>query len=131
MIYLIIEFSGNITEIGIKASVTTPSGPGQSPQQPSTLLLSAHGAIVNNLLNHIMKILNIFHHVIMNIRPVFIPQGQKNDNIFFTGSKEFLTFNTFGYFGNDYFYLKIYNLIRISYNSYKVRLHFIHKFTFN
>lgn len=77
--------------------------------------------IIDNLLLHVLKLLNIFHHVIMGIRPIFVPKGQKND-IFFTGSKEFVVFNKLGYFGNDYFYLKIYNLIKVSYNNYKVSI---------
>lgn len=73
---------------------------------------------INTLLLHVLKLLNIFHHVFNDTRPVYIPKGQKND--IFISTKEFQLFESFGYFGNDYFYRKIYQLLRQSYDSYKV-----------
>lgn len=72
------------------------------------------------LLSHIVKMLNVFHHVFTNQRPLFIPKGQKTD--IFIGSKELNTLNSFGYFGNDYFYLKIYKLLKVSFDAYKVSI---------
>lgn len=74
--------------------------------------------LADDLLKHILKLLNIFHHVFTNTKPVYFPRGQKND--IFIGSKEFQIYNHFGYFGNDYFYLKIYDVVKVSYNNYKV-----------
>lgn len=73
---------------------------------------------VDDLLLHIMKLLNIFHSLLTNSKPIFYPKDQKND--FFIGPKEFQMYNHLGYFGNDYFYLKLYNLIKVSYDNYKV-----------
>lgn len=71
--------------------------------------------------------MNIYHTILINGKPVFYPKGQKND--FFIGPKEFQLYNHLGYFGNDYFYLKLYNLIKISYDNYKVSI-FIFYFLF-
>ncbi|KAJ6637731.1 Huntingtin [Pseudolycoriella hygida] len=75
---------------------------------------------INDLLLHVLKLLNIFYHVFNNIRPVYIPKGQKND--IFISTKEFQLFENFGYFGNDYFYRKLYKLMRQSYDSYKITI---------
>lgn len=65
-----------------------------------------------------MKLLSIFYNVLNNKRPVFIPKGQKPD--LFVNSRELQLMNSYGYFGNDYFYLKIYKIVRIIYENYKV-----------
>lgn len=70
------------------------------------------------LLSHIVKMLNVFHHVFTSQRPLFIPKGQKSD--LFIGSKELNVLNSFGYFGNDYFYLRLYKSLKVSYDTYKV-----------
>lgn len=75
-------------------------------------------AITSSLLGHVMKLLSIFHNVLNNKRPVFIPKGQKAD--LFANSREQHLLNSHGYFGNDYFYLKIYKILRIIYENYKV-----------
>lgn len=77
------------------------------------------------LLCHIVKMLNVYHHVFTNQRPLFIPKGQKSD--LFIGSKELHLLNSFGYFGNDYFYLKLHNLLKISFDAYEVRPNNGHK----
>lgn len=73
---------------------------------------------VKELLSHIVKMLNIFHHVYTNQKPLFVPKGQKSD--LFVGSKELQLLNSWSYFGNDYFYLNLYKALRISYDAYKV-----------
>lgn len=75
-------------------------------------------AITTALLGHVMKLLSIYHNVLINKRPVFIPKGQKAD--IFVYSRELQLLNSYGYFGNDYFYLKIYKILRIIYENYKV-----------
>lgn len=72
------------------------------------------------LLTHIMRLLNIFQHVLTNKRPVFIAKGQKTD--IFVNSREMLMVNSYGYFGNDYFYLKIYKILRSFFESYKTTI---------
>lgn len=67
-----------------------------------------------------MKFLSIYHNVLINKRPVFIPKGHKAD--LFVNSRELQLINSYGYFGNDYFYLKIYKILRIIHENYKVFL---------
>lgn len=67
-----------------------------------------------------MKLLSIYHNVLINKRPVFIPKGHKAD--LFVNSRELQLINSYGYFGNDYFYLKIYKILRIIHENYKVFL---------
>lgn len=74
--------------------------------------------IILAVFGHIMKLLSIYHNVLNNKRPVFIPKGHKTD--LFVNSKELQMLNSHGYFGNDYFYLKIYKILRIIYENYKV-----------
>lgn len=77
---------------------------------------------MDDVLLHIVKILYLFHHVFIGLRPVFVPIGQKND-MFFTlkaSAKEVIAFNASGYFGNDYLFMKLYDSVRTSIGSYKV-----------
>lgn len=77
-----------------------------------------HKMIIQQLIRHVMKLLSIYCNVLNNKRPVFIPKGQKTD--LFVNSRELQLINSYGYFGNDYFYLKIYKIVRIIYENYKV-----------
>lgn len=79
-------------------------------------------SITSVLLSHVMKLLSIYHNVLNNKRPNFIPKGQKTD--LFVNSREQQLLNSYGYFGNDYFYLKIYKILRIIYENYKVNSDF-------
>lgn len=72
------------------------------------------------LLIHIMKIFNIYQHILTNKRPLFIPKGQKPD--IFANSKEIQMLTSFGYFGNDYFYLKLHKTLRSIHESYKITI---------
>lgn len=76
--------------------------------------------LMSPLLIHIMKIFNIYQHILTNKRPLFIPKGQKSD--IFANSKEIQMLNSFGYFGNDYFYLKIHKALRSIYENYKITI---------
>lgn len=85
---------------------------------PPAIIESESHSYIQSLLYHILKILSIFHHVFTNQRPIFIPKGQKAD--LFINAKEAHQLNSFGYFGNDYFYLKMYKFVKVSYDNYKV-----------
>lgn len=76
--------------------------------------------IILPLLIHIMKVFNIYQHILTNKRPLFIPKGQKPD--IFANSKEIRMLNSFGYFGNDYFYLKIHKTLRSIHENYKITI---------
>lgn len=72
------------------------------------------------IMNHIFKLLNIYHHIFLDKRPAFIPERHKTD--IFANSKEIQLIQSRGYFGNDYFYLKLFKTIRIIYESFKVTI---------
>lgn len=71
-----------------------------------------------SLIDHNLKLANIFQHILSGQKPLFIPKGQKND--IFMNAKELQALNSRGYFGNDYFYLKIYKMIKLMYDNFKV-----------
>lgn len=71
-----------------------------------------------SLVDHNLKLANIFHHVFHGQKPLFIPKGQKID--IFMNTKEVHALNSRGYFGNDYFYLKIYKMIKLMHDNFKV-----------
>lgn len=70
------------------------------------------------LIDHNLKLANIFHHIFIGQKPLFIPKGQKND--IFMNAKELQALNSRGYFGNNYFYLKIYKMIKLMHENFKV-----------
>lgn len=71
-----------------------------------------------SLLDHDLKLANIFQHIFSGQKPLFIPKGQKSD--IFMNARELQALNSRGYFGNDYFYLKIYKIIKLMHDNYKV-----------
>lgn len=74
-------------------------------------------ATVETLLTHAAKLLNIFQHVITATRPLFVPRGQKPD--LFSSARDLLAIQATGYFGNDYFYLNLYNVVLAAYGGYR------------
>lgn len=73
---------------------------------------------LNDFLGHVLKILNIFEHLFVNTKPLIIPKGHKAD--IFLGAKEVASMNNIGFFGNENFYLKLYEILKSSYQNYKV-----------
>lgn len=71
-----------------------------------------------SLVDHNLKLANIYHHIFSGQKPLFIPKGQKND--IFMNAKELQALNSRGYFGNDYFYLKIYKMTKLMHDNFKV-----------
>lgn len=71
------------------------------------------------LVEHNLKLLNIFDHIFNGQKPLFIPKGTKSD--IFMNARELQALNSRGYFGNDYFYLKIYKMLKVMYDNFKVR----------
>ncbi|CRL05136.1 CLUMA_CG018007, isoform A [Clunio marinus] len=74
----------------------------------------------NEFLLHLMRILNIFTHLLSNTKPLIVPK-QKGKDIF-TSSKELAIINSFGFFSNDHFYLKLYLMLKSSYESYRMTI---------
>lgn len=73
----------------------------------------------NDILVHLLKILNIFGHLITNIKPLVIAKGKTD---IFTTSKELKTINSFGFFTGDHFYLKFYLVLKNSFDSYRMTI---------
>lgn len=76
---------------------------------------------VELLLGHSVKMLNIYQHVIGGTKPLFVPRGQKQD--FFSSARDMHAFMATGYFGNDYFYLHLYDAVLAAYGSYRLHVH--------
>lgn len=92
----------------------------------STLLLvtvsskpmtSTDNEAIDKFIFHILKILNIYQHLLL---PVAAPKPQKGD--LFANPKELQLINCFGYFGNDPLYVKLYSLLRNMFESYKITI---------
>lgn len=60
----------------------------------------------NEFLHHLMKILNIYGHLVTNTKPLIVPKQKSKD--IFTSSKEQAIINSLGFFSCDYIYLKLY-----------------------
>lgn len=71
-----------------------------------------------SLVDHNLKLANIYYHILSGQKPLFIPKGQKHD--IFINARELQALNSRGYFGNDYFYLKIYKMIKLMHENFKV-----------
>ncbi|XP_055610862.1 huntingtin isoform X2 [Uranotaenia lowii] len=75
---------------------------------------------IDKFIFHVLKILNMFQHLFSGTKPVIIAKPTKGD--LFMNTKELRLVNCFGYFGNDQVYLKLYNLLRNSFESYKITI---------
>uniref|UniRef100_A0A182W2X9 Huntingtin n=1 Tax=Anopheles minimus TaxID=112268 RepID=A0A182W2X9_9DIPT len=75
---------------------------------------------MNKFIIHLLKLLNIYHHVCTNATPLVINRAQKAD--IFMNTKELQQINCFGYFGNDHAYMKFYQQVRCSMESYRISI---------
>ncbi|XP_055525151.1 huntingtin [Wyeomyia smithii] len=76
--------------------------------------------VMDKFIFHLLKLMNIYQHLFTNQRPIIISRAQKGD--LFMNAKELQLINCFGYFGNDHFYLKLYNVLWNSFESYKITI---------
>ncbi|XP_055389254.1 protein PFC0760c isoform X2 [Condylostylus longicornis] len=76
--------------------------------------------LIETLFGHVMKILNIYNHLLGNQKPILFGKSHKNE--LFQNSKEIAIISNYGYFGNDYLYIKLYNLLKISFDNYKIQI---------
>lgn len=88
-------------------------------------LIGANGVLginsdANEFLLHVLRILNIYGHLVTNVKPLIVPK-QKNTDIF-TSSKELAIINSLGFFSNDHFYLKLYLVLKSSFESYRMTI---------
>ncbi|XP_039955089.1 uncharacterized protein LOC120771212 [Bactrocera tryoni] len=75
---------------------------------------------LDQLLVHVMKILNIYYHLITQQKPQLFVKVQKSD--LFANAKELALVQSVGYFGSDYIYIKLYNILRSANDSYKITI---------
>uniref|UniRef100_A0A182YG60 Uncharacterized protein n=1 Tax=Anopheles stephensi TaxID=30069 RepID=A0A182YG60_ANOST len=75
---------------------------------------------MNKFIIHLLKLLNIYHHVYTNTSPLVINRAQKAD--IFMNTKELAQINSFGYFGSDHAYIKFYQQVRCSMESYRITI---------
>ncbi|XP_054734101.1 uncharacterized protein LOC129241666 [Anastrepha obliqua] len=75
---------------------------------------------LDQLLVHVMKILNIYYHLITQQKPQLFVKVQKGD--LFANAKELALVQSVGYFGSDYVYIKLYNILRSANDSYKITI---------
>lgn len=84
-------------------------------------LLASHEEVQENsdILSHLLKLLNIYSHLISNSKPLILSKGKSD---IFTSSKELAQINSLGFFSNDQFYLKLYLVLKNSYDSYRMTI---------
>uniref|UniRef100_A0AAG5CW14 Huntingtin n=1 Tax=Anopheles atroparvus TaxID=41427 RepID=A0AAG5CW14_ANOAO len=76
--------------------------------------------VINKFIIHVLKLLNIYHHLFANIAPIVINRAQKTD--LFMNTKELQQINCFGYFGSDHACMKLYHQVRNSLESYRITI---------
>lgn len=85
----------------------------------SLLPLHSENKENSDFLNHLLKIINIYRHVVNNTKPLMVAKGKSD---LFTSSKELALINSFGFFTNEHFYLKLYLVLKNSYDSYRMTI---------
>ncbi|XP_052866006.1 huntingtin [Anopheles cruzii] len=83
-------------------------------------ITAADSDMINKFIIHLLKLLNIYHHLFLNMAPIVINRAQKSD--LFMNSKELQQINCFGYFGGDHAYMKLYQQVRSSLESYRISI---------
>ncbi|XP_058837591.1 huntingtin [Topomyia yanbarensis] len=81
---------------------------------------AADNEVIDKFIFHLLKLMNIYQHLFGNVKPVVISRAQKGD--LFMNARELQLVNCFGYFGGDHFYLKLYSLLRNSFESWKITI---------
>ena len=71
---------------------------------------------------HLVKIINIYGHLVSNTKPLIVAKSQKNKNDLFASNKELAIINSTGFFSSDPFYLKLYLILKNSYESYRITM---------
>ncbi|XP_067624466.1 uncharacterized protein htt [Eurosta solidaginis] len=105
----LIDVTGNLMAGYILASTLTADQPERMLQQQ-----------LDQLLVHVMKILNIYYHIVTQQKPLLFAKVQKSD--LFPNAKELALVQSVGYFGSEYVYIKLYNILRSANNSYKITI---------
>lgn len=72
------------------------------------------------LLIHLLKLINVYHHIFTATKVITLPKGQKSD-IFLSG-KDTMKLNNLGYFGNDFVYVKLYRMLKMAFDSRKITI---------
>lgn len=82
-------------------------------------LTAADKEVKDELLKHLMKVLSIFAHLVNNLKPLVVAKGKTD---IFTTSKELAIINSFGFFTSDHFYLKLYLVLKNSYEIFRMTI---------
>ncbi|GAB0090643.1 huntingtin [Sergentomyia squamirostris] len=72
------------------------------------------------LVMHLLKLINVYHHIFTGTKVITLPKGQKSD-IFLSG-KDAMKVNNIGYFGNDFVYVKLHKLLKAAFESRKISI---------
>ncbi|XP_013101721.2 uncharacterized protein LOC106083330 [Stomoxys calcitrans] len=72
------------------------------------------------LLRHTMKIVNIYYHIFTNPKSLIMAKSQKVE--LFGSAKESAIAQSWGYFGNESIYVKLYHTLKSAYDNYKITI---------
>uniref|UniRef100_A0A6B2E671 Huntingtin n=1 Tax=Phlebotomus kandelakii TaxID=1109342 RepID=A0A6B2E671_9DIPT len=75
---------------------------------------------IEALLIHLLKVINVYHHIFTGTKVITLPKGQKSD-IFLSG-KDTMKLNNLGYFGNDFVYIKLYRMLKMAFDSRRITI---------
>jgi hypothetical protein len=78
-------------------------------------VVSGSSTEFTEVLHHLMRILNIYGHILSNAKPLIVPKQKSKD--IFTPSKELAMINSLRFFSSDHFYLKLYLVLKNSFES--------------
>lgn len=85
-------------------------------------IMQAQTLETESFLIHLVKIINIYGHLVSNTKPLIVAKSQKNKNDLFASNKELAVINSIGFFSGDPFYLKLYLILKSSYESYRITM---------
>jgi hypothetical protein len=78
-------------------------------------VVSGSSTEFTEFLHHLMRILNIYGHLLSNAKPLIVPKQKSKES--FTPSKELAMINSLRFFSSDHFYLKLYLVLKNSFES--------------
>ncbi|CAO1418775.1 unnamed protein product [Diamesa serratosioi] len=85
-------------------------------------IMQPHAINTESFLVHLVKIINIYGHLVSNTKPLIVAKSQKSKNDLFASNKELAIINSIGFFSGDPFYLKLYLILKSSYESYRITM---------
>ncbi|KAL1376706.1 hypothetical protein pipiens_004323 [Culex pipiens pipiens] len=117
LLSLMSEHTGTALDLTAQSDLLTICSTLMIVTMSSRTISPADNEVIDKFIFHVLKIFNIYQHLFTNVKPVVISR-EKSD--LFIPQKDLQLINCFGYFGNDHFYIKLYGLLRNSFESYKI-----------